>query len=118
MVSSYLVLWGGDMGCEGGSGTFSMYLTSVTRRFSTSRPLLISGEVLTEDLKGINTRFIESVAVTPNKHLLLVGSDYCNCKADEGNNFPANKFRYELAETQKGWKIVNKKLIGKNSVTN
>ena len=34
--STYYVLWSGDKGCEGGSGTMSAYISEVSR-YSTSR---------------------------------------------------------------------------------
>lgn len=112
--SDYLVFWGGDVGCAGGSGTYSSYLTSVSR-LSSSRPFLVQDQDVLQDVKGINPRFIDSVAMTANKHLVVLGSDYCNCKADSGNNFPAYKYRYELAQVEGQWKLVNKKFLGKNS---
>lgn len=109
-----MVFWGGDVGCAGGSGTYSGYLTSVSR-ISSSRPFLVQEQDVLENVKGINPRFFESVAIAANKHLVIVGSDYCNCKADGGNNFPAYKYRYELAQVQGQWKLINKKFLGKNS---
>ena len=38
--TQYLVYWGGDWGCSGGSGTYSSFLTSFNR-FSETRPFLV-----------------------------------------------------------------------------
>lgn len=47
--STYYVLWSGDKGCEGGSGTMSAYISEVSR-YSTSRPFLVN----TDDALGDN----------------------------------------------------------------
>lgn len=42
-LASYYVLWGGDKGCNGGSGTSSFFVSEVGR-YSSSRPLLVLGD--------------------------------------------------------------------------
>lgn len=69
--STYYVLWSGDKGCEGGSGTMSSYISEVSR-YSSSRPFLVN----TDDALGDNNekswtngtsftnyRFIESIKI-------------------------------------------------------
>jgi len=113
-TGEYLIFWGGDGGCAGGSGTYLTYLTEIAR-YSINRPFTVQKENVFEDIKDINYRFIQSVALTGNKHLVVIGSNYCDCKEDGGNNFPAYKYRYELAQVEGQWKLVNKKFLGKNS---
>ena len=48
-VATYYVLWVGDKGCQGGSGTMSFYISEVTR-YSNSRPFL----VMSDDAFGDN----------------------------------------------------------------
>lgn len=40
--SSYYVIWGGDVGCNGGSATYNTLLTAVSRQGSLSKPLLVT----------------------------------------------------------------------------
>lgn len=112
--SDYLIFWGGDSGCAGGSGTYYTHLTNISRA-SSLRPFTVqeTGDVFTQ-IEEINSRFVTSVTFTPEKHLIVIGSNYCNCKNDGGNNMPANNYRYELAQIDGQWKLVNKKLLSTN----
>ena len=83
--STYYVLWSGDKGCEGGSGTMSSYISEVSR-YSSSRPFLVN----TDDALGDNNekswtngtsftnyRFIESIK---NKNLI---NEKLNIRVDD-----------------------------------
>jgi hypothetical protein len=111
----YIVFWGGDAGCAGGSGTYSNYLTSFSRDTET-RPFLVEKQDIlddvNEDIYQINTRFIQDVEFY-NGVLLVTSSDYSDNNTDGGNNFPRYQYRYTLVfdmDTYK-WKLANKELI-------
>lgn len=116
--TTYVVYWGGDWGCNGGSGTYSNYLTSFSR-FSETRPFLMEQTDILEDINSdvyqINTRFIENVEFY-NGVLLVTSSDYSDDNTDGGNNFPRYKYRYTLVYDTDDykWSLVNKKLIKDN----
>jgi len=121
--SSYFVLWSGDVGCQGGSGTNSSYLSEVSR-FSDTRPFLVTAQdVLGDKIQGgeagqINMRFTESIKKLANGNLEIISWNYADKKfggKDGGNNFPANKFKYTLAFDSKSnqWKVVNQILLGR-----
>lgn len=116
--TTYVVYWGGDWGCNGGSGTYSNFLTSFTR-FSETRPFLMEQMDILEDINSekyqINTRFIEDVEFY-NGVLLITSSDYSDNDTDGGNNFPRYQYRYTLAYDTDDykWTLVNKKLIKDN----
>lgn len=113
--TKYIVFWGGDAGCAGGSGTYSNYLTSFSRDTET-RPFLVEQQDILEDINEdkyqINTRFIQDVEFY-NGVLLITSSDYSDDDTDGGNNFPRYQYRYTLvydADNYK-WKLVNKEQI-------
>lgn len=118
----YVVRWGGDVGCNGGSGTYSTYLTSFSR-FSDTRPFLLNQMNILDDVNDIdgadyqiNGRFIEDVKYV-NGVFIITASDYSNDGDDGGNNFPANRYKYTLAYDNSPdnykWKLVNKEFISK-----
>lgn len=116
--TTYVVYWGGDWGCNGGSGTYSNFLTSFTR-FSETRPFLMEQMDILEDINSekyqINTRFIEKVEFY-NGVLLVTASDYSDDNTDGGNNFPRYQYRYTLVYDANNltWSLANKKLIKDN----
>lgn len=123
--ATYYVLWGGDIGCLGGSGTFYMML-SVVSRWSDYRPFLVTTASIfdQEDLGGteagqINSRFIESVAMVQPNVIEVVSWNFADTKyggKDEDGTIPANKFRYIMRfDTQNGkWKVVQQTLLEQN----
>jgi len=113
--TKYIVFWGGDAGCAGGSGTYSHYLTSFSR-YTETRPFLVEQQDILEDINEdkyqINTRFIKDVELY-NGVLLITSSDYSDDNSDGGNNFPRYQYRYTLvydADDYK-WKLANKELL-------
>ncbi|WP_201543277.1 hypothetical protein [Psychrobacter immobilis] len=115
----YIILWGGDVGCNGGSGTYSYYLTSFSRH-SENRPFLVNQMNILDDVNSetyqINDRFIEDVKYD-NGVFVITASDYSNEGDDAGNNFPANRYKYKLTHDNSPdnykWKLVDKNFIGK-----
>lgn len=113
--TKYIVFWGGDVGCAGGSGTYSNYLTSFSR-YTETRPFLVEQQDILEDVNKdkyqINTRFIQDVEFY-NGVLLVTSSDYSDDNTDGGNNFPRYQYRYTLVFDHDNykWKLANKELI-------
>ena len=111
----YIVFWGGDAGCAGGSGTYSNYLTSFSR-YTETRPFLVEQQDILDDVNEdkyqINTRFIRDVEFY-NGVLLVTSSDYSEDNTDGGNNFPRYQYRYTLVFDSDAykWKLANKELI-------
>lgn len=116
--TQYVVYWGGDWGCSGGSGTYSSFLTSFNR-FSETRPFLVEKmdvlEDVNEDTYQINTRFIEDVKFL-NGVFLITSSDYSDNNTDGGNNFPRYQYLYTVIynDSSDTWKLANKKLLKDN----
>lgn len=129
-IATYYVLWDGDKGCQGGSGTMSAYVSEVTR-YGSSRPFLVmsddafgdnnekvwSGEGITKPY--INYRFVNSIKqISPEKFEIIAGA-YADDKfggKDGGNNFPANTIKYTLQDVKgHGWKITNQTLLKQNN---
>lgn len=113
---SYYVLWSGDLGCAGGSGTLSSYVTEVAKYGSGSwKPFTVQTDYAFGEDIGINYRFIDSLKRISKDKFILVGWDYADEKYggnDGGNNFPANKFEYTIEMVMgEGWKITNQKLL-------
>lgn len=110
----YYVLWGADMGCSGGSGSMSGFVTEVSK-YGDWKPLVIQDNYAFGKDVGINYVFIESIKkITPLK-FEVIAWDYADEKyggKDGGMNFPANKFRYTLEREQfEPWKITNQALL-------
>ncbi len=102
----YLVLWGGDVGCEGGSGTSSFYLSEISR-YSSYRPFLLKN-INVLNVLNINFRAILSVKKISDNFLELVGLDY---KEDDPNCCPSLKFKYIVKYENFSWKLIDKSLL-------
>lgn len=57
----FYVLWGGDKGCAGGSGTMSSFVTEVARYGGDWKPYTIQNDYAFGDNVGINYGYIESI---------------------------------------------------------
>lgn len=131
--SLYYVLWGGDVGCYGGSATSNTLLTAVSRD-SLSKPLLVTTHDVFEqnfpvgsDTGELNTRFIESFNMTSPTRIEIISSNYADEKfggsVDVGQNMPPNKFRYtftydnsgveydDLSAPEGKWRLINQVLL-------
>lgn len=118
--AKYYILWGGDTGCNGGSGTW-WYMLSEVSRFSYDRPLLIGTANLFDQksLYAIHSKFIESVKVISPTKMEVISSAEADKKYGGkygGLNFPANKFKYTLSydDYQNSWKISNQLFLERN----
>lgn len=129
-IGTYYVLWTGDKGCMGGSGTISSYVSEVSR-YSNNRPFLVMNDDAFNNEKnwkydsednvisaGINFRFIESIRKINSDSFSIIAWNYADDKfggKDGGNNFPANRFKYTLKKLEgTGWVITNQVLLKQN----
>lgn len=117
-MAVYYVLWRADMGCGGGSGSMSGFVTEVSK-YGDWKPLVIQDNYAFGKDVGINYVFMESIKkITPLK-FEIIAWDYADEKyggKDQGMNFPANKFRYTLEREQfEPWKITNQALLEQNN---
>lgn len=109
--ATYYILWEGDMGCPGGSGTYSYYISEVSRQ-SDSRPFLVQNDDAFGDdvAKTVNSRFIENLKRIDSNKFTIVSSEFAE---NDSNNFPSIKYEYTIQ--RKGqwspWMVTTKKLI-------
>lgn len=108
----YYILWHGDIGCAGGSGTNSFAVSELSR-FSKTRPFLVkNNNAFGEEFsKLVNLRFIEKIQQINNKKFVVTSSEY---EKKDANNFPSNKYQYTVEQVNFKWKVTNKKYIGRN----
>ena len=109
VVGSFLVLWGGDVGCMGGTATWGYSLTEF-QRFSGIRPFTVLNADLLEDLyelSKINSRFIQDVSYNyRTKNLEIVSYAFAPNDLD---NFPSYKYRYNFKKSGSGrWRLSKK----------
>ena len=106
---SFLVLWGGDVGCMGGSGTYSYSLTEF-QRISDTRPFTVLNTDLLEELyelSEINTRFIQDVSYNDRTKILEIVS-YAFAPNDS-NSSPSYKYRYNFTKSDSdAWSLSKK----------
>ena len=108
-LASYYVLWGGDKGCNGGSGTSSFFVSEVGR-YSSSRPLLVLGdEAFGKGFDAINPRFIQSIRQNSPSSFTVVSLEHAE---RDGNNFPSKKYQYELRQQKGSWVMTKRSHIG------
>jgi hypothetical protein len=111
----FYILWGGDMGCAGGSGTLSGYVTEVAKYGGDWKPYTIQSDYAFGQNIGLNYKYIESIKKIDSNTFEVISWDYADSKyggEDGGSNFPANKFRYKLErERFEPWKITHQSLL-------
>ncbi len=112
--TQYVVYWGGDWGCEGGTGTYSYFLTELSRCCN-SHPFLVCTQDILADVNSeemhINGRFIEQVEFA-NGALVITASDFSQ-SGDDLNHFPQDRYRYTVAydEDEQVWRSANKHFL-------
>ena len=111
----FYVLWGGDKGCAGGSGTMSGFVTEIARYGGNWKPYTVQTDYAFGEDVGINYGYIESVKKINSHNFEVIGWDRADSKyggVDGGSNFPANKFKYTLErERFEPWKITHQALL-------
>lgn len=114
----YYVLWSGDIGCAGGSGTMSRLVTEVARYGGSWKPLTIQTDYAFGEDVGINYKYIQSIRKINPYKFEVISWDYADDKyggEDGGSNFPANKFKYTIErEKYEKWRITNQSLLEQN----
>ena len=108
MDAKYAVLWAGDIGCAGGSGTEGTNLSIVTISTGDSYvvdPLLSSPVIQFE----CPVRFVERIVGNTRDSLILEGKEH---GPKDANCCPSILVRFTLRADEKGnWKLVEKKVI-------
>ena len=111
----FYVLWGGDLGCQGGSGTLSSYVTEVAKYGGNWKPYTIKTDYAFGQDTDLDYRYIESVKkISPFEFEVIswANADSKYGGVDGGSNFPANKFRYTLKrERFEPWKVTHQALL-------
>lgn len=108
MDAKYAVLWVGDIGCAGGSGTSGTNVSIVTVSTGDSYvvdPLLSSPAIQFES----PVRNVERIVGNTRDSLILEGKEY---GSNDPNCCPSIKVRATLRVDEKGnWKLVEKKTM-------
>ncbi len=111
----FYVLWSGDKGCAGGSGTMSSFITEVARYGGAWKPYTVQTDYAFGENVGVNYGYIESIKKINSHKFELIGWDHADSKyggVDGGSNFPANKFKYTLErERFEPWKVTHQALL-------
>ncbi len=110
----FYVLWSGDHGCGGGSGSMSSFVTEIAK-YGDWKPYTIQTDYAFGENIGFNYVYIESIKKINTNKYEVISWDYADSKyggEDGGSNFPANKFRYTLErERFEPWKITHQALL-------
>lgn len=110
----FYILWSGDHGCGGGSGSMSNFVSEVAK-YGEWKPYTVQTDYAFGENVGINYTYIESVKKININRFEVISWDYADSKyggEDGGSNFPANKFKYTLErETFEPWKITHQTLL-------
>lgn len=111
--ATYFILWDGDIGCAGGSGTHSFIISEVGRD-TESRPLLVKNDNAfgEEFSKKINSRAIEKIQQINSNKFLITSSEHGE---KDANNFPSKKYQYTVDRVNYQWKVTGKKYLGVNN---
>jgi hypothetical protein len=108
MDAKYAVLWDGDIGCAGGSGTTGTNISIVTVSIGDSfvvDPHLSSPIIQFESPVRMVSRIVGNTRDT----LILEGKEYAD---KDPNCCPSITVRFTLRVDEKGnWKLVEKKLL-------
>lgn len=108
MDAKYAVLWPGDIGCAGGSGTEGTHLSIVTVSTGDSYvvdPLQSSPVIQFES----PVRFVERIVGNTRDSLILEGKDY---GPKDPNCCPSILVRFTVRVDEKGnWKVTEKKVM-------
>lgn len=106
--ATYYVLWSGDFGCMGGSGTESFYVSEIYRDDSSKPFLVMNDEAFGKAFSEINTRFIESIKQYGISHFEVIALKYGK---DDANCCPSLKYQYTVRKNSGEWVISSKKRL-------
>ncbi|WP_066165397.1 hypothetical protein [Aliarcobacter cryaerophilus] len=105
--TNYYVLWGGDIGCNGGTSSSSYYVSEVGR-YSNSRPFLVIKRDIFGSLDDINFRAIKSFKKIDDNKYEIVSINYDD---NDPNCCPSLKQKYIVYKLKGEWKVFEKTLI-------
>ena len=107
----YYVLWIGDIGCSGGSGTTTANITAVEKNRMMDLGYAVSVYPILEDevYYGLYPLYIESLKKISDHKIQIVSSEPVN----EYSNHPRKKYKFILqsSENNAKWRLVNKILV-------
>ena len=108
MDAKYAVLWAGDIGCAGGSGTEGTNLSIVT--ISTGDSYVVDPFQSSPAIQFESpVRYVERIVGNTKDSLILEGMEY---GPKDSNCCPSIKVRFTLRVDEKGnWKLVEKKTM-------
>jgi len=108
MDAKYAVIWSGDVGCAGGSGTHFSNIAIVKAGIGTTfyvDPLLSSPGIAFE----IPVRYVDKIVGNTRDTLILEGMGFGE---NDANCCPSIKLRFTLRVDEKGnWKMIEKKIL-------
>lgn len=111
----FYILWSGDLGCQGGSGTLSSYVTEIAKYGGDWTPYTVQTDYAFGDDIGLNYKYIQSINKINSLKFEVISWNYADTKfggEDGGSNFPANKFKYTIERSKfEPWKITNQALL-------
>lgn len=107
--ATYYVLWQGDRGCSGGSGTRSFHVSKVSRD-SRIKPFLVNSDTAfgKQFSEEVNSRLIESVKKINSDHFIVTSGDYSE---NDPNCCPSLKYQYDVQRENWKWKVTSKTLL-------
>ena len=110
-IATYYMLWDGDIGCNGGSGT-SSYIVSEVGKYSDSRPLLVRNDNAFGDsvTQKINFRFIKKIQQISSTKFFITSAEH---QDKDANNFPSQSYRYQVDLVKNQWKVTSRESLGK-----
>lgn len=114
-TATYYVLWRGDKGCAGGSGTSWWMVSELADINSIDKSiefLVQNDDAFGNDFnEKINSRFIEKLQKINAKKFIVISSEL---SGDDSPNFPSKKYQYTLERNGYSWKVTQRKYLGKN----
>ncbi len=114
--STYYVLWAGDLGCQGGSGSMSYHISEVGKILTRQPYLVQNNNPFGDDIFAkINHRFISKID-TPGKDKIVIFS-HEHAEGDS-NNFPSLEYKYILTYKDSKWDLTEKIYLGIRSYAN
>jgi len=108
MEAKYAVLWSGDIGCAGGSGTSGTHVSIITVSIGDS---FVVDPRLSSPIIQFETpvRTISRIVGNTRDTLILEGKEYAD---NDANCCPSITVRFTLRVDEKGnWKLVEKKVL-------
>lgn len=106
--ASYAVLWSGDVGCAGGSGTSSTNISIV--RVGGGDSFYVDPAFSSPQIQfDLPVRYVERIVGNTKDSLILEGKEY---GPNDSNCCPSINMRFTLRADDKGnWKLAEKKVI-------